>query len=77
MTFRQRFEAANTTHDGRLTLDQARAARLRAIVRNFTAIDRDNKGYITRRDVVAYRRTVRAQRAARSPAQPPAPVQQQ
>lgn len=72
MTFAQRFDAANTTHDGKLTLEQARAARLAVVVRNFSAIDRDNKGYVTRRDMVAYNKARRAQRTA-----PPAPVQQQ
>ena len=62
MTFAQRFEAANTTHDGKLTLEQARTARLAVVVRNFAAIDRDNKGYITRRDMVAFNKARRAQR---------------
>jgi hypothetical protein len=69
-TFAQRFNAANTTHDGKLTLEQARAARFRSVVRNFTAMDRDGKGYVTRHDVVAYRKALRAQRAAPAQVQP-------
>lgn len=42
----QRFKAANTTNDGKLTLDQAKAGMPR-VAKNFDKIDVDHKGYIT------------------------------
>jgi hypothetical protein len=53
--FQARFAAANTTHDGHLTLAQAQAAGLRMIVRHFSEIDTQNKGYITLADIQAWR----------------------
>ena len=64
---RERFEAANTTRDGKLTLDQAKAANMVRIVRNFDAIDSQRRGYVTMEDIRTYSR---AQRAARRAAQP-------
>ena len=52
--FKQRFETANVTHDGRLTLDQARQGRLGMVVHNFGQIDADHKGYVTVQDVHAW-----------------------
>jgi hypothetical protein len=63
------FATVNTTHDGKLTLAQARAADWRPIVRNFAVIDKDHKGYITRRDLIEYIRARRAQRALAAPVQ--------
>jgi hypothetical protein len=60
-TFQQRFDAANTTHDGKLTKDQAQAARMYSTVKNWDAIDKDKKGYVTADDLKAY---AAAQRAA-------------
>ena len=59
-----RFEAANTTHDGRLTLAQAQAGHMRGVARDFAAIDAQNKGYVTVDDLRAYHRGQRAARAA-------------
>ncbi len=42
----QRFAAANVTHDGRLTRQQA-AAGMPLVAQNFDAIDLDQKGYVT------------------------------
>jgi Ca2+-binding EF-hand superfamily protein len=42
----QRFKAANTTADGKLTLEQAKAGMPR-VAKNFDKIDTDHKGYIT------------------------------
>jgi len=42
----QRFKAANTTGDGKLTKEQAKAGMPR-IYSNFDKIDVDHKGYIT------------------------------
>lgn len=63
-TFAQRFEAANTTHDGKLTLTQARHARMAAIVRDFGLIDKKKKGYVTMQDIKAFQAERRALRAA-------------
>ena len=58
--FLDRFNAANTSHDGRLTLQQAQAAHMSWIIRNFSAIDAQHKGYVTVQDVVDYRQRLRA-----------------
>ena len=47
--FVDRFNAANTSHDGRLTLPQAQAAKMPWVARHFAAIDTQQKGYITMR----------------------------
>jgi hypothetical protein len=47
MTLQQRFDAANTTHDGHLTKDQATTAKWSYVEKNFDAIDKDHKGYVT------------------------------
>ncbi len=67
-----RFEEANITHDGKLTLDQAQANHWHPIVKNFGAIDRDHKGYITKQDLKEWRQERRAERAAAKAGQPPA-----
>lgn len=54
MTLQQRFDAANTAHDGHLTKDQATAANWPYVANNFTAMDKDKKGYITVQDIRAY-----------------------
>ena len=60
--FREKFEAANTTHDGHLTLQQAQAGHMGGVARNFAAIDTQNKGYVTIDDVQAWRRQMHAAR---------------
>ena len=62
--FIARFQAANTTHDGRLTLAQAEAGRMPMVARNFDAIDVQHKGYVTLQDIRAWRRQARAERGA-------------
>jgi hypothetical protein len=57
ITFARRFAAASTTHDGKLTRDQAKAARMNGMVKYFDTIDKDHKGYVTRKDAGAFRRT--------------------
>jgi hypothetical protein len=47
----RRFDAANVTHDGRLTLQQAQAAQWTEIAGNFPAIDIGQKGYVTLDDI--------------------------
>jgi hypothetical protein len=61
MTMNERFAAANTTNDGHLTLDQAKAG-MPMVAKHFTEMDKDNKGYVTLADVHAY---LKEQRAAR------------
>lgn len=48
------FYAANTTHDGHLTLVQAKAAKFTPVVDNFAAIDVAKRGYVTFYDVEAW-----------------------
>ena len=59
----QRFDAANVTHDGRLTLDQAQAAGWRLVERNFAAIDHGDKGFVTLDDIRAWGLAHRQQRS--------------
>jgi hypothetical protein len=59
----QRFDAANVTHDGRLTRDQA-AAGMPLVAQNFDAIDIDGKGYVTLPEVRAFAVQRRAERGA-------------
>lgn len=50
-----RFQAANTTHDGHLTQDQARSAELmHTVAENFDSIDKAHRGYITEDDIRAW-----------------------
>ena len=55
-TMQQRFEHANVTHDGHLTLDQAKTG-YKSVARHFDAIDQDKKGYVTEDDIRAYYKT--------------------
>ena len=66
MGWKQRFEAANSTHDGHLTMDQAKAGYVTA-ARHFSEIDAAKKGYLTKDDIAAWHKLHRAARAA-SPA---------
>lgn len=66
-SLQQRFDEANITHDGKLTLDQAKAARLTRVATNFDAIDTGRRGFVTMDDIHTYNR---AQRAARKPKAP-------
>lgn len=70
VNMRQRFEAANTTHDGKLTLDQAQAAGMKNVIRHFGDIDADHKGYITLQDIRAWRQS---QHGPAAPPPPPPP----
>ncbi|MDT7951240.1 MAG: hypothetical protein RQ966_07015 [Acetobacteraceae bacterium] len=63
-TLDERFAAANTTHDGKLTLDQAKAGRLRAVSRDFVSIDKSKRGYVTLDEIKAYQADQRAARRA-------------
>jgi hypothetical protein len=71
--FLDRFNAANTSHDGRLTLQQAQAAHMLWVARNFSALDAQQKGYITVQDIQAYRQQLRATSSGPAPSQDAAP----
>jgi hypothetical protein len=62
-TMREHFAEANVTHDGRLTLEQAKAG-FPAMARLFDTIDRDHKGYMTMDDIHNYYEARRAASAA-------------
>jgi len=53
--FLMKFYAANTTHDGHLTLAQAKAAGLQPVVDHFSDIDAAKRGYVTYYDIAAWR----------------------
>ena len=63
MTAEERFKAANTTGDGRLTFAQAQA-KMPRVAHNFEAIDKDHNGYVTLADIRAYDAERRAARKA-------------
>lgn len=49
------FYAANTSHDGHLTLVQAKAANFKLVADNFNKIDADKRGYVTFYDIQAWK----------------------
>ena len=61
----QRFNEANTTHDGHLTLEQAKAAKMTTVVKHFAGIDRGAKGYVTMDDVKVAAAASRAAKASK------------
>jgi hypothetical protein len=62
-TLQERFDDANTTHDGHLTAEQARA-KMPSVARDFAAIDTDHKGYVTIDQIKAHSKAVRAEKRA-------------
>lgn len=64
---KERFEAANVTHDGYLTREQAAAANWPYLANHFDAIDTEHKGRVTLAEIRAYARAMRAQRQAAAP----------
>ncbi len=71
-TLQQRFDAANTSHDGHLTKDQAAAANWPYVVNNFAGIDKAHKGYVTVSDIHAFAKARHAARQKTPPAAAPA-----
>ena len=59
----QHFEDANTTHDGKLTLDQATAG-YKSIAKSFAQIDVNHRGYVTLGDIKAWKPAKKAARQA-------------
>ena len=72
-TLQERFDDANTTHDGKLTVEQARAGHMFAVVRDFAQIDPTNRGYVTLDEIKAQRRAARQARKAARQQQPQQP----
>jgi len=66
----QRFDAANTTHDGHLTRAQATAANWNYVTKHFDVMDTTHKGFVTVADVHAYGAAAHAARAQRKTATP-------
>ena len=60
-SWEQHFAAANTTHDGHLTLEQAGSGYI-TVARHFSAIDTGHKGYVTLDDIRAWHKTQREAR---------------
>lgn len=65
LTAKQRFDRANTTHDGHLTKAQAEAAGMKSLVAHYNAVDKEHKGYVTTEDL---RNDAIARRQARAAA---------
>ena len=65
----QRFDAANVTHDGRLTRDQA-ASGMPMVARHFDEIDVDGKGYVTLSEVRTFAMMHRAELQQQRPGEP-------
>lgn len=55
MSLQERFDSANTTHDGHLTPEQAQA-HWPGLARHFAEIDTNHRGYVTVDDIRAYRK---------------------
>ncbi len=61
MTWVERFTQANTTHDGHMTLDQAKVG-YKTVARHFRDIDTVGKGFVTENDIRAWHALERAAR---------------
>jgi hypothetical protein len=59
----QHFSDANTSHDGKLTLDQATSG-YKSIAKSFSQIDVSHHGYVTMDDIKAWRAAKKAARQA-------------
>jgi hypothetical protein len=66
ITWEQRFAQANKTHDGHLTMDQAKAG-YESVARHFDAIDTAKKGYVSEDDIRAYHKAQHASHRAPTP----------
>jgi hypothetical protein len=74
MNAKQRFAAANTTADGRLTLEQAQVAGWKPVAKHFQEIDTDHKGYVTLQDIKEWQRARKAAKQGNAPGAPPPPA---
>ncbi len=68
---RDRFEIANTTHDGHLTQAQAQSGNMPMVAKQFGAIDTDHKGYVTLQDVRQFMQARHADHKGQGSATPP------
>ena len=68
VSMQAKFDAANTTHDGKLTKEQAAAAHMKGIVKNFDKVDADHKGYVTIEDMNAYHKAMHGKKGMMAPA---------
>jgi hypothetical protein len=59
----EHFTDANTSHDGRLTLDQAKAG-YKSVAKSFAQIDAGHHGYITMDDIKAWKSAKKAAKHA-------------
>lgn len=50
---KEKFAASDTNHDGKLTLDEAKAGGMKRIARGFDRIDADGDGFITLEQIEA------------------------
>lgn len=50
---KEKFAASDTNHDGKLTLDEAKAGGMKRIARGFDHIDADGDGFITLEQIEA------------------------
>ncbi|MBV9250364.1 MAG: hypothetical protein JO227_14105 [Acetobacteraceae bacterium] len=58
-TWEEHFTQANISHDGHLTLEQAKSG-YASIARHFTEIDADKKGFVTEEDIRNWHKQRRA-----------------
>ena len=63
-TIEAHFAAANTTHDGHLTRQQAQLSDWPRVVKHFDEIDTDHKGWITAAQIHAFNKSHRKHRTA-------------
>ncbi len=71
LSMEERFAKANATHDGHLTLAQAKAG-YPTVARHFTEIDAAKNGYVTEDDIRAWEKAEHDRRhAAQRPATTP------
>ena len=68
VTWEQHFAQANLAHDGHLTLEEAKGG-YADVARHFEDIDADHKGYVTRKDIQAWRVRRRAAHRVAKPAE--------
>ena len=61
------FGAANTTHDGHLTLAQATQASWNRVAKHFDEIDTDHKGWVSVEQIHAYNKSHRKHRKDATP----------
>ena len=62
-TLQERFDEANVTHDGHLTLEQARS-KMPSVAKQFAEIDTANRGYVTLDEIKDHAKQKRAARRA-------------